>query len=109
MESQEWDEYSSSMKCKLGFEFQEGSGLCPWALENFNVQKKPLFYLIERESSKEIEDEPKGSPLWHVVLDTSDIEFVTIAFTDSKGLKRCVSTILASLQSLQELLKINEL
>lgn len=111
MESQERSESPSSrqrMKFKLGFEFQEGSGLCPWALDNFNIQKKPLFWFVETESSKEIAEEPKGSPLWHAVLDTSDIEFVTIAFIDSKALKRCVSTILTSLQSLQGLLKINK-
>lgn len=31
------------MKFKLGFEFQEISGLCPWALTSFHDQKKPLF------------------------------------------------------------------
>ena len=95
----------SGMKFKLGFEFQEGSGLCPWALENFNVQKKPLFLFVDENPSKEVEKEHKVVPLWHVVLDTSDIEFVTRPFIDSKSLKTCVSTILTSLQTLRELLK----
>ena len=48
------------MKFKLGFEFQEGSGLCPWALNNFHVQKKELFSL---------NDETNKRKLWHVVID----------------------------------------
>lgn len=93
------------MTFKLGFEFQEGSGLCPWALENYNIQKKPFFFFEEGESSKQVEEEHKVMPLWHVVIDTSDIEFVTRPFTDSKSLKTCVSTILTSLHTLQELFK----
>ncbi len=93
------------MKFKLGFDFQEGSGLCPWALENYNLQKKPLFFFEERNISEPDEKTPKTPPLWHVVLDTSDIEFVTRPFIESKSLKKCVSTIQRSLRSLQELLK----
>ncbi|MBY0501030.1 MAG: hypothetical protein K2P93_03400, partial [Alphaproteobacteria bacterium] len=60
------------MKFKLGFEFQEGSSLCPWALENNNVQKKKLFKFKDHDTQKK---------LWHVVIDTSDIEFVTRPFS----------------------------
>lgn len=93
------------MKFKLGFEFQEGSSLCPWALENNKIQKKALFVFKNREESKKKKEENKLMPLWHVVLDTSDIEFVTRPFTEPLSLETCIVTIIKSFDSLRGLLK----
>lgn len=80
---------------KLGFEFQESSGLCPWASNNFNVQKKALFSL---HSSK------TNDKLWHVEIDTDDIEFVTRPFThfERDELAEGIETIIASVNCLKE-------
>lgn len=85
-----------SMPFKLGFEFQEISGLCPWALQNSNYQKKPLFQLTSF----------KNQLLWHVELDTSDIEFVTPPFIyeEKPILEESVKTIYGALNSLKKLL-----
>lgn len=99
---------SSKMKFKLGFEFQEGSGLCPWALDDFRVQKKPLFAIEKKKVLKTDKEENKSIPLWHVVLDTSDIEFVTRPFTESLSLKMCIETILGAFTSLRKLLETEE-
>ena len=73
MEASERDQKATPpMKFKLGFEFQEGSGLCPWALNQQNIQKKALFYF---------KDQAEKVRSWHVVIDTSDIEFVTRPFS----------------------------
>ncbi|MBY0501687.1 MAG: hypothetical protein K2P93_06780 [Alphaproteobacteria bacterium] len=40
------------MKFRLGFEFQEGSSLRPWALENNNVQKKKFFKFKDHDTQK---------------------------------------------------------
>jgi hypothetical protein len=93
------------MKFKLGFEFQEGSSLCPWALENNKIQKKALFVFKNKEESKKTKEENKPMPLWHVVLDTSDIEFVTRPFTEPLSLETCIVTIIKSFDSLRGLLK----
>jgi hypothetical protein len=86
----------TSMPYKLGFEFQEISGLCPWALQNSKYQKKPLFQLTSF----------KNQLLWHVELDTSDIEFVTPPFIykEKQILEESVKTIYAALNSLKRLL-----
>lgn len=86
-------------KFKFGAEFQEISGLCPWALRDYNVQKKPLFSIRLRSSNRK---------LWELVLDTSDIEFVTNPFADNERelLGQCIHTTLASLNSLQALLDV---
>ena len=87
------------MRFKLGFEFQEISGLCPWALYDTKVQKKPLFWMIKYNPET-------GSKrrLWHVVIDTTDIEFVTEPFSDEDGamLKVCIETLSASFRILQK-------
>lgn len=93
------------MKFKLGFEFQEGSGLCPWALNDCRIQKKPLFEFKEKVEPQKTTEKVILMPLWHVVLDTSDIEFVTRPFAKASSLKIGLNTILTSLDSLRELLK----
>ena len=65
----------SKMKFKLGFEFQESSSLYPWALNNNSVQKKSIFSFHLNERAKE---------LWHVEIDTNDIEFVTSPFLNTE-------------------------
>lgn len=87
---------SPPMRFKVGFELQEGSSLCPWALENFHVQKKELFSLSAEE---------KTQKLWHVVLDGSDIEFVTVPFspTERPLIEECTKTIVASIHILKEM------
>ncbi len=87
---------NARMPFKLGFEFQEGNGLCEWALKDFNIQKKPLFQFISAAT---------GALLWHVVIDTNDIEFVTIPFTDIELLTEALETIKKSLLFLQKTLE----
>jgi hypothetical protein len=88
---------SPLLKFKLGFEFQEGSGLCPWALKSTNIQKKELFSFKTEEENENV---------WHVVIDTSDIEFVTRPFSyqERKPLESCIASISKSFKILQELL-----
>jgi hypothetical protein len=95
--------YSSSsstlqMPFRLGFEFQEISGLCPWALDNYNLQRKPLFF---------IKDSNFNRSLWHAVIDTSDIEFVAnhFSYKEASILENCLDTILTSFNILHELLQ----
>ena len=64
-------------KFKIGFEFQETTHLCPWAAEDPNIQNKSLFVFYDKETNNE---------LWHLVIDTNDIEFVTSPFF-SNGLQ----------------------
>lgn len=87
------------MPFKLGLEFQENSSLCKWANDNDKVQKKPLFFLSLR-----------GDPLWHIVIDTSDIEFVTRPFCREEGeqLKYCLESIVSSVDVLHKLLTKNK-
>lgn len=88
---------TSQRKFKLGFEFQESSGLCAWASSNFSVQKKELFSLQSARGA---------GKLWHVVIDTDDIEFVTRPFnnTERDALEECVATILEVTQNLASVL-----
>lgn len=88
--------HSHKMPFKLGFEFQLGT-LCKWALTNNNLQKKPIF-LITNLSTKE--------PLWHLVIDTCDIEFVTKPFSSVElpRLERCIDSILLSFNILMQCL-----
>src|SRR3990167_8833764 len=84
------DIIEEGMPFKIGFEFQEttkGPGLCPWALDNNLLQKKPIFHVHTQDEHRE---------LWHLVLDTSDIEFVTPPFTCDEGdlLNRAIDSIL---------------
>lgn len=90
---------SVNMPFKLGFEFQEENGLCPWALNDNTVQKKRLFSLVEK----------KVNTLWHVVIDGNDIEFVTRPFSyrERKDLVLCMNTFHASFDILKKLLNEN--
>lgn len=92
----------SKMPFKLGFEFQEASGLCPWAINDNNVQKKPLILF----KNKSINNE-KEEILWHVEIDSSDIEFVTKPFTykEKDLLKNTINSILESINILKDFQK----
>ncbi|MGV8964333.1 MAG: hypothetical protein ACOH2V_13270 [Candidatus Saccharimonadaceae bacterium] len=81
---------------KLGFEFQESSSLCPWAWPNNNIQKKALFEV----------NGPDQKRLWHVELDTVDIEFVTVPFSlhQKYSLELALESITTSLECLKGLL-----
>lgn len=87
------------MPFKLGFEFQEISGLCPWATEDNNVQKQPIFRIIDKDNI----------PIWRIELDTSDVEFVTVPFSCEQQdlLEKSLKTITFSITQLQNLLDQN--
>lgn len=74
------------MRFKVGFEFQEVGGLYPWALHDLTVQRKELFrqHIAGRKE-----------PLWSVVIDTNDIEFVTTPYTDEEIsiLEQCLTNL----------------
>ncbi|AIL13452.1 hypothetical protein IM40_08070 [Candidatus Paracaedimonas acanthamoebae] len=74
------------MPFKLGFEFQETTGLCSWAQHNALIQKKKLFEVSVPSPTK---------ILWHMVIDSSDIEFVTEPFAHNErtSLELCMRTI----------------
>lgn len=78
------------MPFKLGFEFQEINGLCPWALNDDKIQKKSVFLVKDITSNRE---------LWEVV-----IEFVTKPFSYKEGqlLKISINTIVRSLNDLKD-------
>ncbi len=84
------------LRFKIGFEFQEINGLCPWALENINFQKRPIFGVPEQ----------TGNFLWHVVIDSSDIEFVSRPFRDDErdALQFCLQSINDAFSFLREIL-----
>lgn len=88
-------ENQGNMPFRLGFEFQMSGHLCPWANENDNLQKIPLF-----EMSYE------GKKRWHVELDGSDIEFVTVPFSykERNRLDKCMQSIKSAVDVLQNLL-----
>jgi hypothetical protein len=79
---------------KLGFEFQEHSAMCPWSIQNYSLQKKPL-----------IEAMIGNKRLWHIELDMSDIEFVTAPFSneEKQQLIDCIKSIKMVIDSLQDL------
>lgn len=91
----------NGMKFKLGFEFQEGRspGLCSWAANNYNIQKKPLI---------EFKDKKDGKVLFKVVIDSTDLEFVTEPFSDREynRMVKCMESIKISIDVLGRL--INE-
>lgn len=64
-------ERHSSMPFRVGFEFQLNGRLCEWALDNYDLQKKPIFKI---KTKNDIE-------LFHVELDGPDIEIVTKPFS----------------------------
>ncbi len=90
-----------TMPFKLGFEFQVGSSICYWALNNNNIQKKPIFL---------VNDKNFNSPLWKVVIDTTDIEFVTepFTFTNQLLLEECLNSIHTALKVLKKSINKNE-
>ena len=55
------------MPFKLGIELQEIHHLCKDAKLRKDIQKKPLFFVKDRETN---------NPLWELVIDGEDIEFV---------------------------------
>ncbi len=89
------------MPFKLGFEFQENNGLCQWALNNNSVQKKPIFQVVDRET---------GQALWELVIDTTDIEFVTqpFSFKQQALLQKCMESIAQSFALLVDKLNAQE-
>lgn len=92
-----------SFKFKIGFEFQEISHLCEWAQDNINLQKKPILIV------KDMKDEE----LWHLVIDTRDIEFVTPPFLsdseeDQKNLELSINSITTAFEVLKELINIRK-
>jgi len=89
------------MPFKIGFEFQEIGGLCPWALNDITVQRKPLFCMPT---------EGRANPLWHVVIDTNDIELVTSPYTDEERplLQGCLDTLFNAFQFLKANLEARE-
>ena len=70
---------------RLGFEFQASGSLCPNAPKSSFIQKKAIFEAITETKEK----------LWHVEIDGTDIEFVTVSFSDKDDdkLKKCVQSI----------------
>jgi hypothetical protein len=95
-EAEEILEQYEGMNFKVGFEFQEANNLCSWAENDFKAQKKPLFFLMDKVSLQ---------PLWHVVIDTSDIEFVTRPFSykEENALNNCIISIVQSVNKLEKL------
>jgi hypothetical protein len=84
-----------SMKCKIGFEFQEVHKLCKDA--PITLQKVPIFTASFG-----------GQKLWHLEIDTNDLEFVTVPFAmDNKAdlelLKMCITSITTASKYLKEL------
>lgn len=86
------------VKFKLGFEFQEISHLCPWNSRFDSFQNKPLFTIKYEEKT-----------LWHLVIDTHDLEFVTAPFgsEDRDLLEKCMESINKSLSILKNILQQN--
>jgi len=98
--NEEHDSNQSPLKImpfKIGFEFQESSGLCPWAKDDNNIQKQILF------SIKSIKNDQK---LWHLVIDTNDIEFVTRPFSNDEetDLQQCIDSIISNFDILKKIL-----
>lgn len=83
---------------KLGFEFQEGSHLCPWADGENRFQKKPIFTTYKN-----------GKLLWEVVIDTCDIEFVSAPFSnhDETSIEDCIKSITLACDTLKDLNRNN--
>lgn len=87
----------SILPFKIGFEFQEATGLCGWAKHNPSIQKKKLF---------EVSDLLTLKPLWHVVIDSTDIEFVTMPFSykEKELLLKALKSITSSINNLKDIL-----
>lgn len=85
------------MPFRLGLELQEISGLCAWALDNNSIQKKSIFVVNNQ----------KGKKLWHLEIDSGDIEFVTVPFSSDQreSLGKCIEGIYRSLLILTAMLE----
>ncbi len=57
---------------RIGIELQENHRLFPWGLDDNRLQKKPVFSVYQKASNSE---------LFHVEIDTDDLEFVTPPFS----------------------------
>lgn len=64
-----------NMPFKVGFEFQEATHLCRWAEDDFEIQKKKLFEIFDISTKR---------ALWHLVIDSTDIECVTEPFSHTE-------------------------
>ncbi len=84
------------MPFRIGFEFQMGGELCKWAMENYTIQKSPIFEVGTR-----------GEKLFHVELDGPDIEFVTVPFShlpaEKIKLQECMDLITSAVKLMMEL------
>lgn len=83
------------MPFKLGFEFQESHHLCPWAKSRQSIQKKPLFLMGDMASNR---------PLWNIVIDGQDIEFVLEPFSDTEYnlLEKSIKSLLVACKPLTQ-------
>jgi hypothetical protein len=127
--------YSKLEKSCVSFEFQENSGLCPWALHDEYFFKRPLFTVCSAPTFEQIKPfwlllSQHGvsadntllkycisiyvhvctKQLYHVEIDDKDIEFVTNKFftcckKERLWLNMCVENILFSLNLLKDILK----
>ena len=87
--------YGVSANCmpfKIGFEFQTCGGLCVWAKNNYNFQKRPIFY-VEQNKKK----------IWHLEIDGTGLEFVTEPFSCKE--KALLEVALRQIAEVMELIK----
>jgi hypothetical protein len=127
--------YSKLEKSCVSFEFQENSGLCPWALHDEYFFKRPLFTVCSAPTFERIKPfwlllsqhgvsennillkycislyvHVSTKQLYHVEIDDKDIEFVTNKFftcckKERLWLNMCLENILFSLNLLKGILK----
>ena len=90
---------NQSMPFRLGFEFQEGSSLCPWAANKNYLKNQPILSIYQNGSNR---------PLFHVEIDDTDLEFVTMPFNPQERgqLELTMNLILDSLDVLRK--ELNE-
>lgn len=91
----ELEQGRSYMPFRLGLELQEAHHLCSEVKSRQNIQKKPLFFMDDMISNR---------PLWHVVIDGQDIEFVLDPFSDTEHnlLEKSVSSVLMACKPLTQ-------
>jgi hypothetical protein len=58
---------------KIGFEFQESHHMCPWAVEEPEIQSTPIFSICLGDRT-----------LWDLTIDWQDLEFVTSPITNNE-------------------------
>lgn len=92
-------------KFKVGFEFQTSGIVLSDEITNdpsrmVQIQKKPIFKSVDK----------KGEELWHVEIDGTDIEFVSVPFSDEMEdeLKLSLAQIQQACDELDSLLKKQE-